>query len=208
LSTHDGLILAIESALAGGSISLYSNAQEIASWTGSGSVSSAEKLLPRIDELLRGNSVEIGDIDLLAVSTGPGSYTGIRVGIATVLGLRATTGVECVGMTSISAMAFSLSDDQSVIVAVPMGRNMVCAQIFGIAETDVFAKVLEMSEFVHRSSGFAGTIILHGELFSSISTMLSGKRTVDAGSNIASFIARAARSGYATAQLDPFFAEQ
>jgi tRNA threonylcarbamoyladenosine biosynthesis protein TsaB len=69
----ESMILAIESAVGGGSISLLRGSTEIAGWIGEGGVSRAEDLLPNISRLLHKAVVDKYDITKLAVSTGPGS---------------------------------------------------------------------------------------------------------------------------------------
>lgn len=124
------IILAIEAAIAGGSISLLKGGIEVASWVGASSVSRAEDLLGNIDLLLADSNIPPGQIDLLAVSAGPGSFTGIRIGIATALGLKAGLGVRLASESVLKAMAFSHTGSQDVIAAAPVGRNAVCWQVF------------------------------------------------------------------------------
>jgi tRNA threonylcarbamoyl adenosine modification protein YeaZ len=124
------ITLAIESAISGGSVSLLDEAREIANWIGTSNVSRAEDLLVNIDELLKSNSVKRGDIGLIAVSAGPGSFTGIRIGIATALGLKAGLGIEMSSESALKAMVFSQPDNEKIVAAIPMGRNAVCLQSF------------------------------------------------------------------------------
>ena len=130
MSGAEGITLAIESAICGGSISLIRGGREIANWIGSDSVSNAEDLLPNIDELLTANTVPRHEIDLIAVSAGPGSFTGIRIGIATALGLCRALNVELSSVSVLKAMIFACPADQDLIAAVPAGRNAVCFQGF------------------------------------------------------------------------------
>lgn len=124
------IVLAIESAIAGGSISLIRGGSEIANWTGTSSVSKAEELLVNIDEILTEENIDKTEIGLIAVSAGPGSFTGIRIGIATALGLRNGLGVEMASESALKAMAFNVASIAKTITAIPMGRNSVCLQAF------------------------------------------------------------------------------
>lgn len=65
-------------------------------------------LLPTIDRLLAQSGLRLGDLSGLACSIGPGSFTGIRVGIATCLGLRAATGLSLALVPTLEAMAKNL----------------------------------------------------------------------------------------------------
>lgn len=124
------IILAIESAISGGSVSLLEDDREIANWIGASNVSKAEELLVNIDELLSSNNIKRNEIGLIAVSAGPGSFTGIRIGIATALGLKAGLGIEISSESSLKAMAFLQPDNKKIIAAIPMGRSAVCWQPF------------------------------------------------------------------------------
>src|SRR6185369_13700610 len=92
-------------AIGGGSISIFRDGREIDHWVGEKNVSRAEELLPSIDRMLAVQALTKADIRTVVVSTGPGSYTGIRVGLATVLGLRAALGTNCFGLTSLEALS-------------------------------------------------------------------------------------------------------
>ena len=63
-------------------------------------------LLPAIDQLFRAGGFEPGSLAAIVVGTGPGSFTGLRVGIATALGLARATGAELFGLPSIEAWVY------------------------------------------------------------------------------------------------------
>ena len=65
----------------------------------------AERLMPMIDETVARSGIALGDIDRLAVSLGPGSFTGVRIGVAAARALALATGKPAVGVTSLAAMA-------------------------------------------------------------------------------------------------------
>lgn len=68
--------------------------------------SHTETLLPTLGVLLQRESWSLKDLDLLAVTVGPGSFTGLRIGLATVKGLSRTHGIPTVGVGTLEAMAF------------------------------------------------------------------------------------------------------
>ena len=67
------------------------------------------ELIPRIRTLLKKRSVSIDDIDMFVVGLGPGSFTGLRIGVSAVKGFGIATGKPCIGIASIDAMAMNLS---------------------------------------------------------------------------------------------------
>lgn len=129
-ATREGLILAIEAAVRGGSIALVQNSHEIAAWHGKEAVSRAEELLPNIADLLEQTKIRKKDVKLIAVSNGPGSYTGIRIGLSTALGLARALEIECVGVSLLPAIAIMHSRGSKCLVVIPIGRTEFCWQQF------------------------------------------------------------------------------
>ena len=64
-----------------------------------------QNLTPQIDQILKDNQSQIGDVGVIAVSHGPGSFTGIRIGVATARALSQILGVPCVAVSSLEALA-------------------------------------------------------------------------------------------------------
>lgn len=129
------IVLALESAIAGGSISLLRNGTQIAQWIGSANVSKAEDLLVNIDEILRSTNISRHEIDLIAASAGPGSFTGIRIGLATALGFKTGLGARISSVSALDAIAFGSAVTGQTVIVVPVGRNSVCVQRFDITVT-------------------------------------------------------------------------
>ncbi len=135
------IVLAIESAINGGSLSLLQNGVEISHWIGSANVSKAEELLVNIDAMLNSTGVAKNEINMIAVSAGPGSFTGIRIGLATALGLKNGLNIEMSSVSALTAIAAASGVQGTLFVAVPTGRNAVCIQRFENSGTP--APVLE-----------------------------------------------------------------
>jgi tRNA threonylcarbamoyladenosine biosynthesis protein TsaB len=74
-------------------------------------------VLPAAQALLVGLGLEAGALDLFAVTIGPGSFTGLRVGLGTVQGLAVTSGRPCVGLSTLDVMALSAAGTSGTIVA-------------------------------------------------------------------------------------------
>ena len=66
----------------------------------------SETLMPIIDELFKSTNLSLDDIGLIACSVGPGSFTGIRIGIATVKAFADAKNIPVVGVNSLEALAF------------------------------------------------------------------------------------------------------
>ena len=90
-------------------------------------VSRGEDLLIGIERLLADGDVGRDAIDMIAVSVGPGSFTGIRIGIATALGLCSSLEIMCVGVNAFEAISMSFPH-KDMIIALPLGRGYFALQ--------------------------------------------------------------------------------
>lgn len=199
------LTLAIETAVLGGSISLLRDGAEIDSMSGGTDVSRSEDILANIDELLRKNNSGPSEICLIAVSTGPGSYTGIRVGIATALGLKNALNIECVGVEVLRSMAISARSGDDLICAVPIGREEVCWQSFQAGVSGPI-KIEKQDAFVERLRTDTGNkSILHERLYASFTPNIETARVLNAGTDLARYIGLAAIKGEALGSLEPIY---
>lgn len=136
------VILAIESAIGGGSLSLASDGRQVDAWVGEGGLSRAEDLLPNIDLLLKGNTINKAEITQIVVSVGPGSFTGIRIGLATAMGLASALNIELAKFSILHAMTTGVSVSEgvkSIIAAVPVGRGVICTQRFRSSADSIIA---------------------------------------------------------------------
>ena len=71
----------------------------------------SENLMPMIQQAFKQSNLSLQDIDLLACDKGPGSFTGIRIGIATVKAFHDSLGIPCVGVNSLEALAYSIKKE-------------------------------------------------------------------------------------------------
>lgn len=99
------LILALDSAALSGSVALCEDGVLIAECTVCTGHTHSETLLPMVEAVLRAAGRQVGDIGLFACTVGPGSFTGVRIGAATVKGLAFGRGVPCIGVSTPEALA-------------------------------------------------------------------------------------------------------
>jgi tRNA threonylcarbamoyl adenosine modification protein YeaZ len=200
---NDRIVLGIESAIGGGSLCITNNGREIDSWVGDGNVSRAEDILPNIDRLNRANSLDLRSFDRIIVSIGPGSFTGIKVGIATVLGLRASLGTTCVGISALEALSL-ITVDENAVIAVPMGRGGICVQSFRKGISNSEPRLIDHRELIRIGSETIGKLVLHGSLFDEERF----PNAVDAGFNVASHLCAAIDSKFISNDLRPLFVDR
>lgn len=100
-------VLAIETSTLTGSVALLQDESVIGEITLSISVQHSERLMPAMDQLLRDAGTDPSKVDLYAVAVGPGSFTGLRIGIAAAQGLSLAHGKPVVGVPTLEALALN-----------------------------------------------------------------------------------------------------
>jgi tRNA threonylcarbamoyladenosine biosynthesis protein TsaB len=117
----------------------------------------AEKLLLLVDEVFEKSGLSFADLDAVAVSQGPGSYTGLRIGVSTAKGIAYALEIPLIGINTLQAMAASQSvaPGDYVVAVLDARRKEVYTQTFGdslqelspieavVLEEGVFASILE-----------------------------------------------------------------
>jgi tRNA threonylcarbamoyladenosine biosynthesis protein TsaB len=139
------LILAVETATLAGSIALVRGEEVIGSSTGDPAVSHSNTLLADVDRLLASTKVKLPDIDLFAVAAGPGSFTGLRIGIATVKALATTLARPCAAIPTLQAIALGGGAAECSVALLPAGRGEVFAQLFSVTPDGVVTSLDEPS---------------------------------------------------------------
>jgi tRNA threonylcarbamoyladenosine biosynthesis protein TsaB len=95
------------------------------------------RLIPEIERLLALAGVAVADIDLFAASIGPGSFTGVRGGVATVQGLALASGKPCIGFSSLTLLAMNF----------PLASHLVCA-LLDARKSEVYAALFDCSTVI------------------------------------------------------------
>ena len=144
----DPKILSVETATLSGSVALSRGAEILAALAGDSGVSHSNTLLYDIDKVLAEAQVELSEIDLFAVATGPGSFTGLRIGIATVKGLAATLDRPTAGVPTLQAVALAAGPSPRSVALLPAGRGEVFAQLFSVTKDGL---VTELDKATHIS---------------------------------------------------------
>ncbi len=101
-------------------------------------------------EVMAGAGLAFSDIGKIAVTVGPGSFTGLRVGLAFAKGLRLATGAPLAGICSLAALAASMDPDGQCAGAIDARRGMVYLQAFSGGRALSEADVLPASEAANR----------------------------------------------------------
>ena len=100
------LTLAFESSAKAASVALLRDGSLISQYSQCSGLTHSRTLLPMAEDLLKNAELKLSDIDLFAVAHGPGSFTGIRIGVSTVKGLSWACDKPCVGVSTLEGMAW------------------------------------------------------------------------------------------------------
>ncbi len=100
------LILAFESSAKSASVALVRDGKLLAQSTQVSALTHSRTLLPMCEDMLKNTDLKLSEVDVIAVAQGPGSFTGIRIGVSTVKGLCWGAEKPCVGVSTLEAMAW------------------------------------------------------------------------------------------------------
>lgn len=98
-------ILAVETSAGPASCAVLENGRVIASSYNNTVQTHSQTLMPMVEAMLSQAALTVADMDRLAVSAGPGSFTGVRIGVAALKGLAFSTDKPCVGVSTLAAIA-------------------------------------------------------------------------------------------------------
>lgn len=111
-------ILSIESASVTASCAVSQDENILGEYTLRHKKTHSEKLMPLIEELMQELKLKINDIDVIAVSEGPGSYTGLRIGAAIAKSLAFAADIKIVSVPTMKSLAANICDTGKLIVPV------------------------------------------------------------------------------------------
>ena len=90
----------------------------------------SEKIMPVIEQALQETNLDLKNIDLIVCDKGPGSFTGIRIGVATVLAFQDSLNIPCVGISSLEAIAYNVQQDGLICSLIDAKNNNVYLGLF------------------------------------------------------------------------------
>lgn len=116
------MILSIDSSAVTASAALTDGDKVIKSEFINAGLTHSETLLPMIKSVMAGYSTS--DLDAIAVTAGPGSFTGVRIGVATVKGIAFENNTPCISVSTLEAIAYNFNDTDCIVCAVMDARRM------------------------------------------------------------------------------------
>lgn len=125
------IILSLDSTSVTASVAISENGVVLAENFINNGLTHSQTLMPMVEKTLTDSNKNIKDVDLFAITNGPGSFTGVRIGIASVKGMADALNKKCMAVSTLEAIAEPLKDEDSIACAVMDARcNQVYTAIF------------------------------------------------------------------------------
>ena len=116
------MLLSLDSSAVTASVALTDGDRVIKSEFVNSGLTHSETLLPMVKRVM--GDYEFSSLDAVAITAGPGSFTGVRIGVATVKGIAFAGNIPCYGVSTLQAIAYNFVDENCVVCAVMDARRM------------------------------------------------------------------------------------
>ena len=161
------MLLAIDTSSLVLSCALAEKDRLVAEWTVQKRLTHSEQLIPHLDEMMKEAGVEKKQITGIAVSIGPGSFTGLRIGLATAKMASYIWKVPVVGVDTLEALAWNMAGSQAFILPLmDAQRGNVYAALYGAFPEmwqEALAEVAPIDEVIAAAVKHGGPVIAVGE---------------------------------------------
>lgn len=157
----------------------------------------------RIDRLLATAGIHKNELAAIAVSVGPGSFTGLRIGLSTAMGLSTALAIPSIGVKLLEALAVAAGSDERSVVAVPLGRKDLCYQLFDGSAAQGPPHAGGKEDLMAFIDSVDATVFAHHD---AVGSLLFDCRSVNLGSNMAEYVGRHAIS-HPSGALEPVYVQ-
>lgn len=120
-------ILSIDSSSVSASVAITEDNKKLSEAFLNNGLTHSQTLMPMVEQVLKEGNISIKDIDMFAITNGPGSFTGVRIGIASVKGMADALGKKCMAVSTLEAIAEPLKNEDVIACAVMDAR---CNQVY------------------------------------------------------------------------------
>ncbi len=161
-------ILAIESSAITASVAILTDECVIAEYTINYKKTHSQTLLPMIDEICRMTDINLENLDLIAVSCGPGSFTGLRIGVATGKGIAFALDKKMISVPTLEAMAYNLYHTEKYVCPIMDARrqHLYCGIYYykeGKLQTKLEQSLLSYKELVSMLNDINQSVVFVGD---------------------------------------------
>lgn len=116
------LVLGIDTSGKTASVALCSEKAVLAQTTVLTKLTHSQVIMPICEDVLRNSGEKLDNIDGIAVANGPGSYTGLRIGVSAVKAMAYALNIDCVGISTLESLAYNFKGIKAVVCAVMYAR--------------------------------------------------------------------------------------
>lgn len=160
-------ILAIESSSLVASVAIVEDGVTLAEYTANFKMTHSQTLLPMIDSMVSLFGIDLGTVDAIAVSGGPGSFTGLRIGSATAKGLGLALNKPLIHVPTLDGTAYNLYGAKGLICPImDARRNQVYTGIYSFEkdfEVIMEQDAMDMGELIEKLNTFGERVIFLGD---------------------------------------------
>lgn len=161
-------ILAIDTSATAASVALCDENKLIGEFFINTKLTHSRTLMPMVENLLSNTNMQTSDITAIAVNCGPGSFTGVRIGVAAAKGLAFADDLPCIEVSTLESLAYNMQSAKGIICSVMDAR---CSQVYNALFKCNGAKLericddraLSITELCDELKGFNERIILVGD---------------------------------------------
>ena len=162
------LTLAFESSAKAASVALVEDGRLVAQSMQCSGLTHSRTLLPMAEDMLKNCGRKIEDVDLFACAQGPGSFTGIRIGVSTVKGLAWAAEKPCIGVSTLEAMAWQVALGGGYICPVMDARRSQVYNALFKAENGKLSRLckdraISLEELILEARSLQGELLLVGD---------------------------------------------
>lgn len=136
-------ILAVDSSAKTASVAVVEDESLLSECFVNAGLTHSRTLMPMVDNALSQADLKIDDIDAFCVNAGPGSFTGIRIGVAAIKGLALCNNKKCAGVSTLESVAYNFVDENCVVCASMDAR---CSQVYTALFRCEDSKVIRICE--------------------------------------------------------------
>ncbi len=129
-------ILAMDTSSKNASVAILEDEKTLIELNNAEEKTHSQKLMPMINEAFQKTNLSLDDIQLLSCSLGPGSFTGVRIGIATSKAFADGKNIPCVGVTSLEGLAYNLNQEGYICSLLNANHDNVYAGLFHIVKKE------------------------------------------------------------------------
>lgn len=162
------LILSVDSSASAASVCLYDNGKVIADYYLNTGFTHSQTLMAMVESVLSISGKTASDIDLYAVNNGPGSFTGVRIGVSAVKGMAYVREKPCVAVSTLESMAYNFLDNNCIVCScMDARRSQVYNALFRVKDGKAYRlcddRAISTEALLTELKGYDERIILAGD---------------------------------------------